>query len=124
MEERKKRVVYFYDEDVGNYYYGHLHPMKPHRIRMAHNLICAYDLYPKLQVYKPKKASVEELCKFHTPEYIQFLQLATPENIQNTTGLFNINDDSTVFDGLIHNLYSDSHLEKHPIISCSSFLSL
>ena len=104
MEEKKKRVAYFYDEDVGNYFYAPLHPMKPHRIRMAHNLICAYGLYNKLHVYRPKKASVEELTRFHTPEYIQFLQMATPDNTQShSTGLFdkfNIGDDSPVFDGI------------------------
>ena len=35
----KQRVSYFYDSDIGNYYYGQGHPMKPHRIRMAHNLL-------------------------------------------------------------------------------------
>ena len=37
--------------DVGNYYYGQSHPMKPHRIRMAHNLILNYGLYRKMEVY-------------------------------------------------------------------------
>lgn len=37
--------------EVGNYYYGCGHPMKPHRIRMAHNLILNYGLYKKLYVY-------------------------------------------------------------------------
>lgn len=27
------------------------HPMKPHRIRMAHNLILNYGLYRKMEVY-------------------------------------------------------------------------
>lgn len=38
------RVAYFYDPDVGNYVYYLGHPMKPHRIRMAHNLIVNYGL--------------------------------------------------------------------------------
>lgn len=37
--------------DVGNYYYGQGHPMKPHRIRMAHNLILNYGLYRRMEVY-------------------------------------------------------------------------
>ncbi|KAJ8958111.1 hypothetical protein NQ318_006040 [Aromia moschata] len=28
----RKRVCYYYDSDIGNYYYGQGHPMKPHRI--------------------------------------------------------------------------------------------
>ena len=104
MEEKKKRVVYFYDEEVGNYFYAPLHPMKPHRIRMAHNLISAYNLLPKMNVYKPHRATVDELLRYHTPEYIQFLQLATPDNTQSTTqklfDKFNIGDDSPVWEGM------------------------
>ena len=36
---------------AGNYYYGQGHPMKPHRIRMAHNLLLNYGLYKKMEVY-------------------------------------------------------------------------
>src|SRR5690348_7457035 len=39
-----RRVAYYYDPDVGNYVYYLGHPMKPHRIRMAHNLIVNYGL--------------------------------------------------------------------------------
>lgn len=37
--------------DIGNYYYGQGHPMKPHRIRMAHNLVLNYGLYRKMEIY-------------------------------------------------------------------------
>lgn len=47
----KQRVSYFYDSDIGNYYYGQGHPMKPHRIRMAHNLLLSYGLYRKMEIY-------------------------------------------------------------------------
>jgi hypothetical protein len=46
-----KRVAYFYDSDVGNYAYVAGHPMKPHRIRMAHSLIMNYGLYKKMEIY-------------------------------------------------------------------------
>lgn len=49
--ESKKRVAYFYDADVGNYAYVAGHPMKPHRIRMAHALIMNYGLYKKMEIY-------------------------------------------------------------------------
>lgn len=41
----RKRVAYFYDPDIGSFYYGPGHPMKPQRIRMAHALVLSYDLY-------------------------------------------------------------------------------
>lgn len=47
----KKTVAYFYDSDVGNYAYVAGHPMKPHRIRMAHALVMNYDLYKKMEIY-------------------------------------------------------------------------
>ena len=47
----KRRISYFYDGDVGNFYYGQGHPMKPHRIRMTHQLLVAYGMYQKLDVF-------------------------------------------------------------------------
>jgi histone deacetylase 1/2 len=97
------RIVYFYDETVGTFFYGPSHPMKPHRIRMAHDLILAYGLSDKMRMLRPVRASAQDMIKFHSPEYIQFLQVATPDNIQNQNGLFdkyNVGDDSPIFSGL------------------------
>ena len=47
----KKRVNYFYDSDIGNYAYETGHPMKPHRIRLAHSLVMNYGLYQKMEIY-------------------------------------------------------------------------
>ena len=46
----RKKVAYYYDAEVGNYYYGQGHPMKPHRVRMTHNLIMHYGMYGALDV--------------------------------------------------------------------------
>lgn len=60
---QKDRIAYFYHgrtqtdqnglflEDIGNYYYGPGHPMKPQRLRLTHNLILTYKLYRFLEVY-------------------------------------------------------------------------
>ena len=37
--------------DIGNFHYGPGHPMKPHRIRMTHNLLLNYGLYKKMEIY-------------------------------------------------------------------------
>lgn len=42
---------FLFPGDVGNYYYGQGHPMKPHRIRMTHNLLLNYGLYRKMEIY-------------------------------------------------------------------------
>uniref|UniRef100_A0A8K9X5Q5 Histone deacetylase 1 n=1 Tax=Oncorhynchus mykiss TaxID=8022 RepID=A0A8K9X5Q5_ONCMY len=67
--------------DVGNYYYGQGHPMKPHRIRMTHNLLLNYGLYRKMEIYRPHKASGEEMTKYHSDDYIKFLRTIRPDNM-------------------------------------------
>ncbi|AOA61276.1 GQ67_02061T0 [Komagataella phaffii] len=96
-------VAYFYDSDVGNYAYGAGHPMKPHRIRMAHSLIMNYGLYKKMEIYRAKPATKQEMCQFHTDEYIDFLARVTPDNLDMFSKeqvKFNVGDDCPVFDGL------------------------
>ncbi|KAG1346830.1 putative Histone deacetylase 2 [Cocos nucifera] len=76
----KRRVCYFYEPEVGNYYYGQGHPMKPHRIRMAHALIANYGLINRMQVIRPVPARDRDLCRFHADDYVAFLRSVTPEN--------------------------------------------
>ena len=103
MEKRNNRICYFYDEEVGNYYYESNHPMKPHRMRMAHSLILGYGLNAKMRCLKPTRATATDLTRFHSDEYIQFLQMATPDNTKHQEALmekFNVGEDSPIFDGL------------------------
>ncbi|GFE55157.1 histone deacetylase [Babesia ovis] len=101
----EKRVSYFYDPDVGSYYYGPGHPMKPQRIRMAHALVLSYDLYRHMEVYRPHKAVEPELLAFHDHEYLQFLSGVSPDNYRDFAyqlKRFNVGEatDCPVFDGL------------------------
>jgi histone deacetylase 1/2 len=61
QSSQPKKVAYFYDSDVGNYAYVAGHPMKPHRIRMAHSLIMNYGLYTKMEIYVRKTALTAHL---------------------------------------------------------------
>ena len=62
----KQKVCYFHDADtMGTFYYGPGHPMKPHRLQMTHNLILSYQLYKKMEVYRPHLATEEEMTQFH-----------------------------------------------------------
>jgi histone deacetylase 1/2 len=99
----KKRVCYYYDGDIGNYYYGQGHPMKPHRIRMTHNLLLNYGLYRKMEIYRPHKATMEEMTKYHSDDYVKFLRSIRPDNMSEYTKQmqrFNVGEDCPVFDGL------------------------
>jgi len=99
----KKKICYYYDGDVGNYYYGQGHPMKPHRIRMTHNLLLNYGLYRKMEIYRPHKATMEEMTKYHSDDYIRFLRSIRPDNMSDYNKQmqrFNVGEDCPVFDGL------------------------
>mmetsp|Transcript_13112 Transcript_13112/g.28756 ORF Transcript_13112/g.28756 Transcript_13112/m.28756 type:complete len:451 (+) Transcript_13112:82-1434(+) len=99
----KKRVSYFYDPDVGNYHYGLLHPMKPHRVRMTHNLVVNYGLYRKMDCFRPKLVPASQLTRFHSDDYINFLRLISPDNMGDyirQLQRFNVGEDCPVFDGL------------------------
>eukprot|EP00048_Salpingoeca_helianthica_P022193 m.16932 g.16932 ORF g.16932 m.16932 type:complete len:483 (-) comp7000_c0_seq1:113-1561(-) len=99
----KKHVAYYYDNEVGNYYYGAGHPMKPHRIRMTHNLLLNYGLYQHMEIYRPGRASFEDITKYHSDDYIKFLRSIRPENTGDNTKhmqRFNVGEDCPVFDGL------------------------
>ncbi|PKA53815.1 Histone deacetylase 19 [Apostasia shenzhenica] len=99
----KRKVCYFYDPEVGNYYYGQGHPMKPHRIRMTHSLLAHYGLLLHMQVYKPNPARERDLCRFHADDYVSFLRSITPETQQDqirSLKRFNVGEDCPVFDGL------------------------
>ena len=98
----KSKVCYYYDSDIGNYYYGQGHPMKPHRMRMTHNLLLNYGLYRKMEVYRPHKATQDEMTKFHSDDYIKFLRSIRPDNMTEYSKLlqrFNVGEDCPVFDG-------------------------
>ena len=99
----KKTIAYFYDSEVGNYHFGYGHPMKPHRVRMAHELIVNYGLYQQMKIYKPKIASKQDLMKFHSEPYLNFLEKITRETIQDNIEdmkQFSVGQDCPVFEGV------------------------
>ena len=77
--------------------------MKPHRIRMTHNLVLGYGLYQKMQIYvcttppsstmtpahshtktqRPWRATPQQMLKFHSDEYIDFLRTVTPDTLSS-----------------------------------------
>ena len=91
-----RRVSYFYDAEVGNYHYGQGHPMKPHRVRMTHNLVVNYGLYKKMDVFRPRPIHHLAMTRFHSDDYINFLKVITPDNMSDYTRQlqrFNVGED-------------------------------
>jgi len=111
-----KTVAYFYDPEVGNFHYGPGHPMKPQRLAVTHSLVLHYGLYKKMQLHRPYRASGHDMCRFHSEDYIDFLQRVTPQNVQGFTKClshFNVGEDCPVFDGLFDfcSMYTGASLE-------------
>ncbi|EPS58877.1 hypothetical protein M569_15935, partial [Genlisea aurea] len=104
-DARKRRVSYFYEPSIGDYYYGQGHPMKPHRIRMAHNLIVHYSLHRRMEISRPFPAGKDDILRFHSPEYVEFLATVSPDSVEDHTlarqlKRFSVGEDCPVFDGL------------------------
>ncbi|GAB4860662.1 Histone deacetylase 6 [Ancistrocladus abbreviatus] len=109
QDASKRRVTYFYEPTIGDYYYGQGHPMKPHRIRMAHNLIVHYSLHRRMEINRPYPAATADVRRFHSDEYVDFLSSVSPEILTSTLTdhshnrhlkRFNVGDDCPVFHGL------------------------
>ncbi|KAG6746060.1 hypothetical protein POTOM_050573 [Populus tomentosa] len=104
-DAKKRRVTYFYEPTIGDYYYGQGHPMKPHRIRMAHNLIVHYALHRRMEINRPFPAGPTDIRKFHSDEYVEFLSSVSPQSVGDPAfgrqlKRFNVGEDCPVFDGL------------------------
>ena len=98
--KREAGVAYFYDAEIGNYHYGQGHPMKPHRARMTHNLVVNYGC---IEDARPKLISGDQLTRFHSDDYVNFLRLITPDNMSDygrQLPRFNVGEDCLIFDGL------------------------
>jgi len=75
---------------VGNFHYGPGHPMKPHRLSVTHSLVLNYGLHKSLQMFRPYVATAHDMARFHSEEYIEFLQRVTPQNIQVKETIFGV----------------------------------
>ncbi|KAL7410936.1 hypothetical protein BDY24DRAFT_443623 [Mrakia frigida] len=98
-----KKVSYYYDAEVGHHSFGLGHPMKPHRMRMTHNLVTNYGLLDKMDVFRPVRATTDQMTRFHTDEYINFLERVTPETVEALTGSgtrFLTGEDCPAWEGL------------------------
>ncbi|ANB13365.1 histone deacetylase HOS2 [Sugiyamaella lignohabitans] len=70
---------------------------------LTDHLVLSYGLHERMDLYKPRRATKDEILSFHADEYVDFLQRVTPDNIKEFTNVFskfNIGDDCPIFDGL------------------------
>ncbi|KAK4264381.1 hypothetical protein QN277_025567 [Acacia crassicarpa] len=105
-DSRHRRVFYFYEPTIGDYEYQRNHPMRPIRIRMTHNLIVKYNLHRHFQTVRPFPATTEDISRFHTQDYVDFLSTVSPQSIEGNACFrklrrFNLDqEDCPIFNGL------------------------
>lgn len=96
-------MSYLWDPEVGNFHYGASHPMKPQRIAVTHSLVLNYGLQKAMDVYRPYQATFHDMCRFHSEDYVSFLQRVSPANVPSFAKFlaqYNVADDCPVFEGL------------------------
>lgn len=102
-ETKRKPVCYFYDDMVGNFCYGPGHPMKPHRVRMTHELVKTYGINQHLDILVPPAIEERDLTQFHSNDYIDFLRTVDPSNMgykSDEANRYNCTEDCPIFSGL------------------------
>ena len=68
------------------------------------------------QVFKPYKASQHDMCRFHSEDYIDFLQKVSPNNMQGFTkslNTFNVGDDWYVYSSVPTSGFKWSRISLH-----------
>ena len=100
-------VAYYFDDEIGTFFYGQYHPMKPLRMKITHEMLRAYEVLPKLKRIIPEDheefVKKIDFTKFHTDEYIDFLMNVTPENMSQKPEqiiYYSIGEDCPIFEGL------------------------
>jgi histone deacetylase 1/2 len=101
------RVAYYNHREIGNFYYGPAHPMKPLRVKITHEIIKSYNLLNKMEMILPDQhkdfVKSIDFTKFHSDEYVDFLATISPDNMKKMTEqllYFNIGEDCPIFEGL------------------------
>lgn len=101
------RVGYYFNKEIGTFFYGNNHPMKPLRVKITNELIKAYGIHDKLNLMNPEMhqefVNTIDFTKFHSDEYIDFLTRINPDDMKTMTEqmlYFNIGEDCPIIDGL------------------------
>jgi acetoin utilization protein AcuC len=63
-------------DELWEHGHGPAHPLKPERLKRTCELLAAYGGFdaPNSQLVPPRPATIEELCTFHTEEYISVVE--------------------------------------------------
>jgi len=70
------RTAFIYSEKLWERGHGEAHPLRPERLKRTYELLDAYGAFDSEDslLVPPRQATVEELCLFHSQEYVTAVQ--------------------------------------------------
>lgn len=74
-------VFVYKGQAIASYGFGESHPFGPDRHDVFHEALSRADLADSIAYRDPRRASVDELVLFHTPEYIDFISKKSQDGI-------------------------------------------
>ncbi|KAK5051605.1 hypothetical protein LTR84_003257 [Exophiala bonariae] len=118
-------VSWHYNPEVENHHFGQTHPMKPWRLTLTKSLVLSYGMHTAMDAYLSRPATKDEIKEFHKDDYVDFLNVATPQNIYEmypelatgpqgySSAIFGVGDDCPIFDGLYNycSLYAGASID-------------
>jgi acetoin utilization protein AcuC len=90
-------------EEFWAYGHGPQHPLKPERLKRTWELLQAYGAFEdkESQVVSPRQATDEELCLFHTPDYVAAVRSLDQGQMEVDPARYNFGPgDNPVFPGM------------------------
>lgn len=71
------RAAFVYTDELASHVLREDHPLRPHRLRLAFELLDAYGVFqePDALLVQPRPATVDELLPVHSAEYIEAVRL-------------------------------------------------
>lgn len=125
VRPRGYTVSWHYNPEVENHHFGQTHPMKPWRLTLTKSLVLSYGMHTAMDAYLSRPATKDEMKEFHKDDYVDFLNVATPQNIYEmypelatgpqgySSAIFGVGDDCPIFDGLYNycSLYAGASID-------------
>ncbi|MBS1252749.1 MAG: Acetoin utilization protein AcuC [Anaerolineales bacterium] len=96
-------AVFISAPDLWRRGHGPAHPLKPERLERTHALLTAYGAFtpPNSRLVAPRPATDEELCLFHTPEYVDAVRRLSQGDSSLPGGKYNFGPgDNPVWKGM------------------------
>lgn len=73
------KVSFHYNSHVEDMHFGKTHPMKPWRLTLTKHLVLSHGLQHAMDTFEAVSAGKDEVCKFHDPDYVDFLSQVSPK---------------------------------------------